>query len=42
MDNRCYLRNCTQLTELAPKFKNECRVPDTVKEDIDGCEFFSL
>lgn len=38
MDNRCYLRNCTQLTELKPAFKNECQVPDTVKEDIDGCE----
>lgn len=39
MDNRCYLRNCTQLTELKPAFKNECQVPDTVQEDIDGCEY---
>ncbi|KAF2280139.1 uncharacterized protein EI97DRAFT_491631 [Westerdykella ornata] len=36
MDNQCYLRNCTQLTELAASVKNRCNVPDTVGEDIDG------
>ncbi|KAF2645977.1 hypothetical protein P280DRAFT_389466 [Massarina eburnea CBS 473.64] len=36
MDNHCYLRNCTQLTEQAPKVKNLCQVPDTVNEDVDG------
>lgn len=39
MDSGCYLRNCTLLTEQAPKIKNLCNVPDTVHEDIDGCEF---
>lgn len=39
MDNQCYLRNCTYLTEISPKVKNLCQVPDTVKEDIDGCKF---
>ncbi|PSN73608.1 hypothetical protein BS50DRAFT_597111 [Corynespora cassiicola Philippines] len=36
MDNKCYLRNCTQLTEQVPKVKNDCSVPVTVDEDIDG------
>ncbi|CAI6341417.1 unnamed protein product [Periconia digitata] len=36
MDNHCYLRNCTQLTEQAPRIKNLCKVPDTVNEDVDG------
>lgn len=39
MDNHCYLRNCTLLTEQAPKVKNLCLVPDTVDEDIDGCKY---
>lgn len=38
MDSNCYLRNCTVLTEQEPKIKNLCQVPDTVKEDIDGCK----
>ncbi|KAF2707741.1 hypothetical protein K504DRAFT_458220 [Pleomassaria siparia CBS 279.74] len=36
MDNGCYLRNCTQLTEQPPKIKNLCQVPDTVRENVDG------
>ncbi|PVI00562.1 hypothetical protein DM02DRAFT_526684 [Periconia macrospinosa] len=36
MDNHCYLRNCTLLTEQSPKVKNLCRVGDTVGEDVDG------
>ena len=39
MDNSCYLRNCTQLTAQHASVKNKCRVPDTVKEDIDGCKW---
>ncbi len=38
MDSGCYLRNCTQLTSQTPKVKNQCNVPVTVHEDIDGCE----
>lgn len=36
MDNACYLRNCTQLTELDAAVKNKCQVPVTVDEDVDG------
>ncbi|KAF2786948.1 hypothetical protein K505DRAFT_258787 [Melanomma pulvis-pyrius CBS 109.77] len=36
MDSACYLRNCTKLTEQAPKIKNLCNVPVTVHENIDG------
>ncbi|ORX95927.1 hypothetical protein BCR34DRAFT_525238 [Clohesyomyces aquaticus] len=36
MDSGCYLRNCTQLTSLATKVKNNCSVPVTVVENIDG------
>ncbi|KAK3352754.1 hypothetical protein B0T25DRAFT_456854 [Lasiosphaeria hispida] len=32
MDNRCYLRNCTLLTELSPKVKNKCTVPTVAQE----------
>lgn len=39
MDGGCYLRNCSLLTSQAPKVKNKCSVPVTVKEDADGCEF---
>ena len=40
MDSACYLRNCTQLTEQAPKVKNKCNVPVTVDADghLDECE----
>jgi hypothetical protein len=38
MDEGCYLRNCSLLTEQAPKIKNECNVPVTVDEDVDGCK----
>ncbi|KAF2466891.1 uncharacterized protein BDR25DRAFT_376420 [Lindgomyces ingoldianus] len=36
MDSGCYLRNCTQLTSQTPKVKNQCNVPVTVNENIDG------
>ncbi len=39
MDGGCYLRNCTKLTSQEPKVKNQCSVPVTAKEDIDGCKF---
>ena len=39
MDNGCYLRNCSLLTEQVPKVKNACNVPVTVDENIDGCEY---
>jgi len=45
MDNQCYLRNCSRLTEQAPKVKNKCNVPVTVKDaDLDACklDFTSL
>ncbi len=42
MDSSCYLRNCTQLTSQTPKVKNECNVPVTVNEQVDGCEFLLL
>lgn len=38
MDNGCYLRNCSRLASQTPEVKNKCTVPDTVGEDIDGCE----
>lgn len=38
MDHQCYLRNCTLLTEQAPKIKNLCQVPVTVDENTDGCK----
>jgi hypothetical protein len=40
MDSKCYLRNCTLLTEQRAAVKNLCQVPDTVQEDIDGCKRF--
>ncbi|KAH8892763.1 hypothetical protein GQ53DRAFT_646079 [Thozetella sp. PMI_491] len=36
MDSQCYLRNCTQLTAQEPKVKNQCQVPVTVGEAVDG------
>jgi hypothetical protein len=39
MDNSCYLRNCSLLTEQVPKIKNACNVPVTVNEDVNGCEY---
>ncbi|KAM7196750.1 protein of unknown function (DUF1996) domain containing protein [Naviculisporaceae sp. PSN 640] len=35
MDNRCYLRNCSLLTAIAPEVKNKCQVPVTVTADED-------
>ncbi|KAF2005038.1 hypothetical protein P154DRAFT_424765 [Amniculicola lignicola CBS 123094] len=40
LDGGCYLRNCSSLTEVAPRIKNKCTVPTSVREDIDGCEFW--
>ena len=39
MDNGCYITNCAALKSQTPKVKNQCSVPDTVKEKTDGCEF---
>lgn len=39
MDNSCYLRNCSLLTGMAPRIKNLCQVPVTVKEELDECRF---
>ncbi|KAK4638909.1 hypothetical protein QC761_0102820 [Podospora bellae-mahoneyi] len=40
MDTGCYLRNCSSLTELPPKVKNQCQVPvsATVDGDLDECK----
>ncbi len=38
MDGGCYLRNCTQITSQSPHIKNQCQVPVTVHEDLDGCK----
>lgn len=42
MDSGCYLRNCSQLADQAPKVKNLCNVPVTANEDhhLDECELF--
>lgn len=42
MDSHCYLLNCTQLTSQTIDAQNECNVPVTANEDIDGCEFCLL
>ena len=44
MDNRCYLRNCTLLTEQPPKVKNQCQVPVTAVDEngLDDCEYSLL
>ncbi|KAK3361984.1 hypothetical protein B0T24DRAFT_660163 [Lasiosphaeria ovina] len=41
MDSGCYLRNCSQLADQAPKVKNLCNVPVTANEDHHLDEWLS-
>jgi len=37
MDNGCYITNCPAIKSQTPAVKNQCLVPDTVKENTEGC-----
>ncbi len=41
MDSHAYVSGSTLKTQSIA-LQNKCTVPDMVKEDVDGCEFFFL